>query len=201
MRKLGKILMTFPLVLVFSMYMFAQGGGGGGAGGAAGGASAGQSGGGGAPTAGSNVGTSTSEAPPAQGAVRAGTHANKTLTGCIQSSGNEYMLQEDNGKIAMLAGESVSSYVGQKVKVRGDFETGQAPPVQGANTNGSSSSSSNTTSTAASSGNTGATNTIATGGENAKTKATDHPGESFVVHHVDKLSGECNSSGNSGMSH
>jgi hypothetical protein len=204
MRKLANILMSLPLILAFSMYMFAQGGGGAGGAGGSGGGSSSAGAGAGAPGAGGTAGTSTSEAPPAQGAVRAGSHSKKTLTGCVQSSGKEYMLQENDGKIAMLGGESVSSYVGQQVKVRGDFETGQAPPAQGANTNNSStstSSSSNTSSTAAAGGNTPTGNTIGSSGEGAKTKATDHPGQTFVVHHVDKISDQCNTGGNGSMSH
>ena len=193
MRKVRNVLMSLPLILAFSMYMFAQGGGGGGAGG---GGVAGNGGGtghaAGAPGAGSSVGTSTSEAPPAQGAVRADTHGNKTLKGCVQSSGSEYMLQEDNGKTALLAGESVSSYVGQEVSLRGSFETGQAPPVQSAS---GTSGSNNSSATAGSSNSTTPGNTVATAGEGGKAKATDHPGQSFVIHHVDKVSDQCKSGG------
>lgn len=200
MRDLRKLLMSLPLLLAFSMYMFAQGGGGGGGGAASGGAG-GATGGHSAPGEGSSVGTSTSEAPPAQGAVRADTHSNKTLSGCVESSGDQYLLREDNGKTAMLAGKDVSSYVNQQVKLRGDFELGTPPPANSPNSSSNSTNNGAVASSTSSGGPGGASN-ITTGGEGVSSKPTDHPKSAFVVHHVEKVSDQCkNAGGSSGMSH
>jgi hypothetical protein len=52
------------------------------------------------------------------------TKGEKTLKGCVESEGGQYMLESKKGKEVTLTGADVSSHVGHEVKVHGTWAEG-----------------------------------------------------------------------------
>lgn len=95
----------------------------------------------------------------------------KTLQGCIQSENGKYMLQEKNGKMAMLkSSEDLSAHVGHEVKVHGMWQNGMSAD---ASAGGGMSNSSGSMSGSMSS------------------DKTDHAGKIFMVGKLDMVSDTC----------
>ena len=65
----------------------------------------------------------------------------KTLKGCVESQGGQYVLETKKGSIALM-GQDVSAHVGHEVKVKGNWEKGSASNTGAAGTAESSSSAS-----------------------------------------------------------
>jgi len=63
--------------------------------------------------------------PPATDADAAN-KTNKTLRGCVQSQGGQYVLESKKGKAVALTGEDVSAHVGHEVSLKGTWETGSS---------------------------------------------------------------------------
>ncbi len=202
MRNGTKLLMSLPLVLALCLYMYGQTS-----------SSSSTSGMGSSQSA----STTNANSQGTQGDQGMSSNSNsdhkdgKSLKGCVQQSEGVYLIQEDNGKTAMLTGQDMSAYVGQEVKVHGSFHKGgTAPATKGAGFDGATGSAGNSSSQGnnAANGSTGmsdsgmATKPVAPPGQATSTTATDHPDQNFVVSKVDKLSDQCKSAvGNPGKSH
>ena len=52
--------------------------------------------------------------------------ADKTLRGCVQSQGGQYVLEQKKGKTVALTGQDVSAHVGHEVSVKGTWESSAA---------------------------------------------------------------------------
>jgi len=52
--------------------------------------------------------------------------ADKTLRGCVQSQGGQYVLEGKKGKTVALTGQDVSAHVGHEVSVKGAWESSAA---------------------------------------------------------------------------
>lgn len=95
----------------------------------------------------------------------------KTLKGCIQSENGKYMLEEKNGKMAMLkSSEDLSAHVGHEVKVHGMWQNGMSADASAGG--GMSNSSGNMS------------------GSMSSDKA-DHAGKIFMVGKLDMVSDTC----------
>ena len=200
MKRQVKLWMSLPLVLALSLYVYSQ-------------TSSSSS----SSTMGSSQSASTTTSQDNQGSQAATSDSKsdhksgKSLKGCVQESKGAYLIQEDNGKTAMLTGQDMSGYVGQEVKVHGSFHKGgTAPETAGAGFGGATGSAGNSSSqgnnaanaSAGTSDNEMATKPVAPPGQATSTTATDHPDENFVVSKVDRLSDQCKSAvGNPGKSH
>lgn len=203
MRNRTKLLMSLPLVLALSLYVYGQT------------SSSSSSGGAGTSSQSATTATGTSQETQNNQVTSSDSKSDhkggKSLKGCVQQSEGAYLIQEDNGKTAMLTGQDMSTYVGQEVKVHGSFHKGgTAPATKGAGFGGATGSAGNSSSQGNNSANasTGvsdsemATKPVAPPGQATSTSATDHPDENFVVSKVDKLSDQCKSAvGNPGRSH
>jgi hypothetical protein len=206
MRHQARWLMTLPVVVAFSLCMYAQTSSSSAStsGGSQSGASSNSGMATGTQNSQSNMGTSGAQASD-QGTAESGSHkGGKSLKGCVQQSEGAYLLQEDNGKTAMLTGQDMASYVGQEVKVHGSFHKGGSRPATagagfgGATGSAGNSSSEGNNSANASAGMSGsgmATRPVAPAGQATSSTATDHPDENFVVNKVDKLSDQCKNLG------
>ncbi|HEX6465724.1 MAG TPA: hypothetical protein VFZ99_00375 [Terriglobales bacterium] len=137
----------------------------------------------------------------------------KSLSGCIRSNNGSYMLQEKNGKMAMLnSSQDLSAHVGHTVKVRGTWEKGTGGMASGSANSGASNTSSGTMSS--NSGSTDTSNTAGTGSASSNSSGTmsnntntantqastssdmkkmkwDHKNGSFNVSSVDMVSDTC----------
>jgi hypothetical protein len=202
MRKWAKLLMSLPLVFALSAYVYSQTS-----------SSSSSSGMGSSNQSASTASGSTQDTQNNQAATsetKSDHKGGKTLKGCVQQSEGAYLIQEDNGKTAMLTGQDLSGYVGQEVKVRGSFHKGgTAPATAGAGFGGATGSAGNSSSqgnnsanaSAGTSDNEMATKPVAPPGQATSTSATDHPDENFVVSKVDKLSDQCKSAVGNPKSH
>jgi len=54
------------------------------------------------------------------------TDKEKTLRGCVQSQGGQYVLEGKKGKTVALTGQDVSAHVGHEVSVKGTWESSAA---------------------------------------------------------------------------
>jgi hypothetical protein len=63
----------------------------------------------------------------------------KTLKGCVESQGGQYVLETKKGNVALM-GQDVSAHVGHEVKVKGNWEKGSAGNTSAAGTAESSAS-------------------------------------------------------------
>ena len=201
MKDRAKLLMSLPLVLALSLYMYGQ--------------SSSSSSSAGMGSSSQSASTNSSQDSQNNQATTSDSKSDhkggKTLKGCVQQSEGVYLIQEDNGKTAMLKGEDVSGYVGQEVKVHGSFHKGgTAPSTPGAGFGGATGSAGNSSSQGNNSANASAgvsdsgmaTKPVAPPGQATSTSATDHPDENFVVTKVDRLSDQCKRAvGNPGKSH
>lgn len=99
----------------------------------------------------------------------------KTVMGCVRSSNGMYMLEEGNGKMAMLTGQTdLSAHVGHTVALHGMWQKSDM-----ANNNGMSGDKSS-----GMSGSNGMS-------DDMKKMKWDHKGESFMVNNVDMKSETC----------
>lgn len=121
-----------------------------------------------------------------------GMKGEKSLKGCIQSQNGGYVLQEKDGKMAMLnSSQDLSAHVGHTVKVHGMWENGSS-------NSGSMSSGSNSSATTPSSSSTMPSNSES-GSSMGSMGKMDHSGQSFMVNKLDMVSDQCKMDKN--MSH
>lgn len=213
MRHGARWLIALPVVLAFTFCMYAQTSSGSASttGGSQSNASSNSGMATGTQNSQSEMGANGAQASD-QGASESGSHkGGKSLKGCVQQSEGAYLIQEDNGKTAMLVGQDMSGYVGQEVKVHGSFHKGGTrPATKGAGFGGATGSAGNSSDQGNNSANGSAgvsdsgmaTKPVAPPGQATASTATDHPDENFVVSKVDKLSDQCkNLGGESGKTH
>lgn len=114
-----------------------------------------------------------------------GMKGEKTLKGCIQSQNGGYVLQEKDGKMAMLnSSQDLSAHVGHTVKVHGMWEK------SGSSNSGSMSSGSNSNATTSSSSTTMPNNSQSDSAMGSM-GSMDHSGQSFMVNKLDMVSDQC----------
>ncbi len=206
MRHRARWFITLPVLVAFSLCMYAQTASSSASmsGGSQSSASSNSGMAAGTQNSQTDMGASGAQASN-QSAAESGSHkGGKSLKGCVQQSEGAYLLQEDNGKTAMLAGQDMATYVGQEVKVHGSFHKGGTrPATAGAGFGGATGSAGNSSSQGNNSADASAgmsdsgmaTRPVAPPGQATSSTATDHPDENFVVSKVDKLSDQCKSLG------
>jgi hypothetical protein len=127
------------------------------------------------------TGQSGSENGQTAGAPASSGRGNTTLRGCLSSSGGGYTLTDASGTQYQLSGDTskLSQHVNNEVEVKGSTSGSSGYG------NGSAGASASTGSTAGSQSATGSA-------------GTGSAGQMFTVSKVKKISGSCNTSGNTG---
>src|SRR5207248_9681257 len=145
------LVVVFALTLTVPVWAQTGGGGagdhaGGGSSGTQGSTTTGQSSSSDQGQASSGQASGSSDSGQNSGMSNSGKKDEKTLKGCIESQGGQYILQEKHGKTAMLSGQDLSSYAGKEVKVRGSWQSGSSG-MSSSSSSGQSASNSGVSST------------------------------------------------------
>lgn len=125
--------------------------------------------------------------------TKSDTGKEKTITGCLESAGSsgQYVIKHKNKDITVVPSSAVSSeiasHVGEKVKLKGSWESGSSASNTTASNTGSNLPQSDQPSASSS----GSSSSGMSKGDSGMSKADKSGGKEFRAEAIEKVSGTC----------